>query len=106
MILRELTINILLQLKISEEHSGFIFEADPFESIKKLKVHSGGAGSMALQMSMNNYAVALPNPNAPGEDWEIVLENNKHDDDHYDDHYEYEDFAPPPRRESIWSCFC
>ena len=88
------------QLKISEEHSGFIFEPDPFESIKKLKVHSGGSGSMALQMSMQNYAVALPNPNAPGEDWEIQVDlNQKYEDN-------YEDLAPRPQRQSIWNCFC
>lgn len=89
-----------LLLKISEEHSGFIFEPDPFESIKKLKVHSGGSGSMALQMSMQNYAVTLPNPNAPGEDWEIQVDlNQKYEDN-------YEDLAPRPERQSIWNCFC
>jgi hypothetical protein len=89
----------LLQLKLSEEHSGFIFEADPYESIKKLKQHSGGSGSMALQMSMQNYAISKPNPNAPSEDGEVRL-------DKADPYIDLEIFPQKRKRNSIWSCFC
>jgi NTP pyrophosphohydrolases including oxidative damage repair enzymes len=41
-----------LGLKISHEHSGFMFENNPLDSIEKLAKHSGGAGGMALRMSM------------------------------------------------------
>ena len=41
------------QLTISHEHSGFIFENDPNESIKKIEKHSGGTGSRVLLMLMN-----------------------------------------------------
>jgi hypothetical protein len=88
-------------LEISEEHSGFIFELDPFESIKKLKQHSGGSGSSALQMSMQNNAYVMPNPNAPGEEWELKIEPNQPSDVSL-----YEELIPPPQRKSIWSCFC
>lgn len=41
-----------LGLRISHEHSGFIFENDPLQSVEKLAKHSGGAGARALRMSM------------------------------------------------------
>lgn len=90
-----------LMLKLSKEHSGFIFEKDPFESIEKLKQHSGGSGSKALKMSMENYAIDMANPNAPVEEWEIDISRGKCDVKYED----YEDFAPPPEKASIWSCF-
>ncbi len=54
---------------------------------------------MALQMSMQNYAMTKPNPNAPGEDWEIQIDLGEvyHDD---------LAMPPPPARRSIWDCFC
>ena len=41
-----------LSLKISHEHSGYIFVNDPMQSIEKIVKHSGGTGSRALRMSM------------------------------------------------------
>mmetsp|Transcript_2427 Transcript_2427/g.4518 ORF Transcript_2427/g.4518 Transcript_2427/m.4518 type:complete len:306 (-) Transcript_2427:216-1133(-) len=45
-----------LALRISHEHSGFIFENDPLESIEKLFKHSSGTGARALRMSMHPAA--------------------------------------------------
>lgn len=42
-----------LKLRLSHEHSGFLFEPDPMESIQKLTKHSGGMGSLVLRQSMN-----------------------------------------------------
>jgi 8-oxo-dGTP pyrophosphatase MutT (NUDIX family) len=41
-----------LRLKLSIEHSGFVFEKDPEISANLLKSHSGGHGSKALLMAM------------------------------------------------------
>jgi 8-oxo-dGTP pyrophosphatase MutT (NUDIX family) len=43
---------IHLRLKLSVEHSGFMFEKDPEKSAMLLEQHSGGNGSKALLMSM------------------------------------------------------
>jgi len=43
-----------LKLILSHEHSGFIFESNPHESISKIKLHSGGVGSEALSMAISN----------------------------------------------------
>ena len=37
------------KIKLSEEHSGFIFEKDPLKVIELIKKHSGGSGSIAFQ---------------------------------------------------------
>ena len=50
-----------LKLKISHEHSGFMFENNPLQSIEKIAKHSGGAGSAALRMAMNRGARKVPN---------------------------------------------
>jgi 8-oxo-dGTP pyrophosphatase MutT (NUDIX family) len=42
-----------LRLRLSVEHSGFMFEKDPEKSAKLLEQHSGGNGSKALLMSMH-----------------------------------------------------
>jgi hypothetical protein len=42
---------VLLQLKLSDEHSGFIFQPEPVTSAGMLKVHSGGKVSQALLMA-------------------------------------------------------
>lgn len=42
-----------LALRISHEHSGFMFENDPLQSIEKIAKHSGGTGARALRMSMH-----------------------------------------------------
>lgn len=42
-----------LMLKLSVEHSGFVFEKDPNKSATLLEKHSGGHGSRALRMAMN-----------------------------------------------------
>jgi hypothetical protein len=89
---------ICFQLRISEEHSGFIFEQDPFESINKLKQHSGGSGSMALQISMQNYA--QPNPNAPIEDMEICIDLSKPDT------HDSNGSSSHSKRSGLGSCFC
>ena len=52
---------------------------------------------MALQMSMQNNAEEMPNPNAL--DWECKI-------DHIEAEAYHEDLAPPPKRKSIFSCFC
>ena len=52
-----------LKLKISHEHSGFIFENNPLQSIEKIAKHSGGAGSAALRMAMNRGMRKEPNRN-------------------------------------------
>ena len=41
-----------LALKISHEHSGYIFVNDPMQSIEMIVKHSGGTGARALRMSM------------------------------------------------------
>ena len=41
-------------MKISVEHSGFLFEKEPIESIDKIQKHSGGIGSRALRMTMES----------------------------------------------------
>ena len=87
-------------MKISEEHSGFIFEPDPLESIQKLKQHSGGTGSMALQMSMQYNAMVSPKLNAPGEDFELKV-----DLDQPTDAYDEEQISSPERK-NVSSCFC
>jgi hypothetical protein len=40
------------QLKLSIEHSGFIFEKDPSKAIDMLKEHSGGKVSEVLKMAL------------------------------------------------------
>lgn len=40
------------QLKLSIEHSGFIFEKDPSTAIDMLKEHSGGKVSEVLKMAV------------------------------------------------------
>lgn len=52
-----------LKLKISHEHSGFIFENNPLQSIEKIAKHSGGAGSAALRMAMNRGMKKEPSHN-------------------------------------------
>mmetsp|Transcript_21148 Transcript_21148/g.24025 ORF Transcript_21148/g.24025 Transcript_21148/m.24025 type:complete len:202 (-) Transcript_21148:1205-1810(-) len=90
-----------LMLKISEEHSGFIFEPDPHESVKKLKQHSGGSGSIALHMSMrSNSTRGVPNPNAAPES-----EHGGHNRA-IAKVCEKEEVPPPPTRKGLWSCFC
>jgi len=37
---------------LSEEHSGFLFEPNPEEAVRKLDKHSSGVGSTALAMAM------------------------------------------------------
>ena len=91
-------------MKLSKEHSGFIFENDPHESIEKLQQHSGGSGSKALQMSMENYATDMANPNAPIEDWEIDISRGKYDANYEDNSLDL-NLTPPPEKKSIWSCF-
>eukprot|EP00554_Chaetoceros_debilis_P000651 CAMPEP_0194086642 /NCGR_PEP_ID=MMETSP0149-20130528/21896_1 /TAXON_ID=122233 /ORGANISM="Chaetoceros debilis, Strain MM31A-1" /LENGTH=273 /DNA_ID=CAMNT_0038769773 /DNA_START=167 /DNA_END=989 /DNA_ORIENTATION=- len=44
-----------LTLKISDEHSGFIFENDPRKTIDRIQKHSGGTGSVALRMTMQEF---------------------------------------------------
>ena len=39
-----------LALKISHEHSGYIFVNDSMQSIKMIVKHSGGTGARALRM--------------------------------------------------------
>ncbi len=106
-----------LTLKISHEHSGFIFENDPWETIKKIQKHSGGTGSAALRMSMTTNQ----NPedvNGKGD----VDEDKKHSHSRmqakkihvqvYNDDVGFDegiiDLLPPPRRRrfgDLFSCF-
>jgi len=43
-----------LRLKLSHEHSGFTFEADPSKAADMLEHHSGGKCAKALRMAMSN----------------------------------------------------
>ena len=50
------------QVKLSEEHQGFIFESDAKKSINMLEWHSGGKVSMALQKAIDrNEIVSVGN---------------------------------------------
>jgi hypothetical protein len=53
-------------LKLSVEHSGFIFQPEPPEAAEMLKLHSGGKVSKALLMAMDgapdDEEESTPNP--------------------------------------------
>ena len=49
-------------MKLSAEHSGYIFEKEPIESIEKLKKHSGGVGSRAIRMTMESNSPQISKP--------------------------------------------
>lgn len=44
-------------VKISDEHSDYIFEPDPVESVRKISLHSGGVPSKALLMAMSRNSL-------------------------------------------------
>lgn len=46
------------QLKLSEEHQGFMFEKDLSKAVESLTLHSGGKVSKALRMALENGEVS------------------------------------------------
>jgi hypothetical protein len=84
------------QLKLSHEHSGFKFVGNPHQSISLLALHSGGAGSMALSMSMNK-GKATQEVNHSIESPSTPIEVNVYNDP--------PDKMPLPKRKlSLFSC--
>ncbi len=109
-----------LALKISHEHSGFIFENDPWETIKKIQKHSGGTGSAALRMSM----AANQNPENVDGKGDVVVDDEDQKHSHsrvqakkihvevYNDDVDFDegmiDLLSPPRQRrfsDLFSCF-
>mmetsp|Transcript_12863 Transcript_12863/g.24434 ORF Transcript_12863/g.24434 Transcript_12863/m.24434 type:complete len:230 (-) Transcript_12863:33-722(-) len=83
------TIGKHLKLKMSVEHSGFIFQAEPMEAASMLQHHSGGKCSEALLM-------------AQGKDTTSVTKQKEKTDE---DRSVPADILPPPKKESGCWCF-
>ena len=48
---------LLLQLMLSHEHQGFVFEPNTMKAVNMLLLHSGGKVSKALEMAVSNGAI-------------------------------------------------
>ena len=84
-------------MRISNEHSGYIFENDPKESIKRIDKHSGGTGGRALRISMNPTKIdrGMENDDVSNSRTSAIERGYK----------QSLDLAPAPKRHGIFSCF-
>lgn len=98
-----------LTLKLSHEHSGFVFENDPRKSIDRIQKHSGGTGSIALRMTMQESWSGSDQ----GEGGKSSLESSDKNEygvevAAFHNNGENRELLPPPRRKSVgyfFSCF-
>jgi len=51
-----------LQLKLSKEHSGFVFEKDPEKAAELVEKHSGGKGTEAIVMALSRDTAPTTTP--------------------------------------------
>ena len=87
-------------IKTSNEHSGFLFELDPTEAAKKIELHSGGVGTIALKMVMGKSRASVNNKsNKLDNDGNIVSPSSNNDQTYSDNMI----LPPPPKR--TWNCF-
>jgi len=102
-----------LALRISREHSGYIFVNDPLQSIDKIVKHSGGTGAKALRMSIESNPdgndngndidapkIRVDNPNSNAQTNGSIEPFNGKGSAHT-----VELLPPPRRREGLFSCF-
>jgi 8-oxo-dGTP pyrophosphatase MutT (NUDIX family) len=122
-----------LRLKLSVEHSGFMFEKNPERSAELLQKHSGGNGSKALLMAMQRDKHDHAEEDHDDDDDDkvtketVISEKHRdtlHSEQDYDDYagYIYEeqpsshsvkldelpaDLLPPPEQKNWFTCcFC
>ena len=102
-----------LALRISHEHSGFIFVNDPLQSVDKIVKHSGGTGAKALRMSMKVNGKGNDNGNDlrkaqvnVGDSNELKRSVNPYTPSNEKGYAHTVDLLPPTRRrQGLFWCF-
>lgn len=110
------------QLKLSIEHSGFLFQPEPTEAADMLKLHSGGKVSEALLMAMDKDS-SIGSPSAPPPEPEATdpelspapapsftdtstpaRRRSKFTKEH--ERIDPIDLTPRPERKGLFACWC